>query len=177
MTALALGDAERALLARVRFLQQWMPELDWAHDPDALLMAAAEAVCAGRRSLAELRDADVLGALRGFLTHRQRDALAREAPPRLTLPSGRGAALTYEPDRPPWFAARIQDVFGLRATPRLAAGRVPVVIHLLSPAQRPMQVTDDLESFWRTVYPQVRKELRGRYPKHAWPEDPLGTKR
>ena len=70
-------------------------------------------------------------------------------------------------------ATRIQDLFGVRETPRVAAGRVPVLLHLLAPNQRPQQVTDDLASFWQRTYPQVRKELRRRYPKHAWPEDPL----
>ena len=72
-------------------------------------------------------------------------------------------------------AARIQELFGLQDTPRVAAGRVPVLIHLLAPNGRPQQVTDDLRSFWQHTYPQVRKELRARYPRHAWPEDPLTT--
>jgi ATP-dependent helicase HrpB len=78
----------------------------------------------------------------------------------------------YEDGQPPAVAARIQELFGLTATPRLAAGRVPLVIHLLAPNQRAVQITDDLDSFWRTTYAEVRKQLRGRYPKHDWPEDP-----
>lgn len=171
--ALGLGDRERAFLARLAFLQRWMPEIGWDRDAPALLADAVDILCVGRRSFAELREADLLGALRGLLTHAQCTALEREAPSRFALPSGRSAAITYEADRPPWLAARIQHVFGLRATPRLAGGRVPLVIHLLSPAQRPVQVTNDLESFWRTTYAEVRKQLRGRYPKHAWPEDPF----
>ncbi len=81
--------------------------------------------------------------------------------------------VVYETDKPPSVAARIQEVFGLRSTPRLAGGQVPLVITLLAPNQRPVQITDDLESFWRTTYPEVRKQLRGRYPQHPWPEDPL----
>jgi ATP-dependent helicase HrpB len=81
--------------------------------------------------------------------------------------------LVYPPDRPPTVAARIQELFGLAASPRLGGGRVALVFELLAPNQRPMQVTDDLASFWRTTYAQVRAELRGRYPKHPWPEDPL----
>ena len=102
----------------------------------------------------------------------QRHALDREAPSRLTLPSGRSVAIAYAADRPPAAAARIQEVFGLAATPRLGGGRVPLVLELLAPSQRPVQITDDLASFWRTGYAEVRKQLRGRYPKHAWPEDP-----
>jgi ATP-dependent helicase HrpB len=171
--AAGVGADERAFLARVRFLQRSMPELHLPADPDAFLADAVAALCEGKRSFAELRRADVLGVLRGLLTHEQRAALEREAPARFTLPTGRSVPIAYESDRPPWFAARIQEVFGLRATPRLAGGRVPLVIHLLAPSQRPVQITDDLESFWRSAYPEVRKQLRGRYPKHAWPEDPL----
>jgi ATP-dependent helicase HrpB len=81
--------------------------------------------------------------------------------------------LAYEIGRPPVLAARIQELFGLCETPRVARGRVAVLLHLLAPSGRPQQVTDDLASFWRTTYPEVRKELRARYPRHAWPEDPL----
>ena len=81
--------------------------------------------------------------------------------------------VVYAADRPPAVAARIQELFGLAASPRLAGGRVPMLFELLAPNQRPMQVTDDLASFWRTTYAQVRAELRGRYPKHPWPDDPL----
>jgi ATP-dependent helicase HrpB len=75
--------------------------------------------------------------------------------------------------RPPVLAARVQELFGWTETPRLARGRVPVLLHLLGPNYRPVQITDDLQNFWATTYHQVRKDLRGRYPKHAWPEDPL----
>jgi ATP-dependent helicase HrpB len=87
--------------------------------------------------------------------------------------SGSRLALTYEVGRPPVLAVRIQELFGLTETPRIAGGRVPVLLHLLAPNGRPQQVTDDLASFWANTYPQVRKDLRARYPKHAWPDDPL----
>jgi ATP-dependent helicase HrpB len=106
------------------------------------------------------------------LTAPQRQAVEREAPERLTVPSGSRVALRYEEGRPPVLAVRIQEVFGLRDTPRIAGGRVRVLLHLLAPNYRPQQVTDDLASFWANTYPLVRKELRARYPKHAWPEDP-----
>ena len=88
------------------------------------------------------------------------------------MPSGSRIALKYEVGRPPVLAVRIQEVFGLADTPRIAGGRVRVLLHLLAPNYRPQQVTDDLASFWVNTYPLVRKELRARYPKHAWPEDP-----
>jgi ATP-dependent helicase HrpB len=107
------------------------------------------------------------------LTPEQIRAVAREAPERLPVPSGSQIALVYEPGQPPVMAVRIQEIFGLRQTPRVAVGRVLVVMHLLAPNMRPQQITTDLESFWRTTYAEVRKDLRRRYPKHAWPEDPL----
>jgi ATP-dependent helicase HrpB len=169
--AAALDERDDALLSRLRFLARAMPELGWP-DPDALLEDAVRACAAGCTSLAALRARDVPGAVRGLLSHAQRAALERDAPLRLVLPSGRTARIAYHADRPPAVAARIQELFGLAATPRLAGGRVPLVMELLAPSQRPVQVTDDLASFWRTTYAEVRKELRGRYPRHPWPEDP-----
>src|SRR5271170_4346304 len=96
---------------------------------------------------------------------------AESAPPTITVPSGRQVRLTYEVGRPPVLAVRLQELFGWTETPRLARGRVPVLLHLLGPNNRPVQITNDLRSFWTTTYHQVRKDLRGRYPKHAWPED------
>ncbi len=93
------------------------------------------------------------------------------------MPSGSRIRLAYEEGKPPVLAARIQELFGLAETPRVAAGRVPVLLHLLAPNRRPQQVTGDLRSFWRNTYPQVRRELQGRYPRHAWPEDPLSAPR
>src|SRR5207253_2781573 len=112
---------------------------------------------------------------RGALSPVQRRALDREAPDTYLLPSGRSTPVSYEDGKPPAVAARIQEVFGLRSTPRLAAGRVALVFQLLAPNHRPVQITDDLDSFWRSTYPEVRKLLRGRYPKHPWPEDPLAA--
>ena len=89
------------------------------------------------------------------------------------MPSGSHIRVEYEEGRPPVLAARIQEMFGLADTPRIARGRVKVLLHLLAPNYRPQQVTDDLASFWANGYPLVRKELRARYPKHSWPDDPL----
>jgi ATP-dependent helicase HrpB len=173
LQAVRVADAERTWLERVRFLQRGMPELGLPTDIDALLAEVVVSLCAGCCSLAEVRAADLLRALRGLLSHQQRVALDHEAPAQYRLPSGRAATVVYADGKPPAVAARIQELFGLTATPRLAGGRVPLVIELLAPSQRPVQITDDLESFWRTTYPEVRKQLRGRYPKHAWPEDPF----
>jgi ATP-dependent helicase HrpB len=130
-------------------------------------------LCAGRRSLAELREAPVQETLRASLPGGVAAALASLAPERVQLPSGRAARLDYRPADPPVLAARLQEFFGSTETPKVGGGRVPVLLHLLAPSLRPVQVTADLASFWATVYPKVRTELRRRYPRHAWPDDPL----
>jgi ATP-dependent helicase HrpB len=112
-------------------------------------------------------------ALRARLTHQQQRDLNEWAPAQLTMPSGSKLRVDYLDESAPLVSVRLQEVFGLAATPRLGRGRVPVTFRLLSPAQRPVQVTRDLESFWRGTYAEVRKDLRGRYPKHYWPENPL----
>jgi ATP-dependent helicase HrpB len=189
-TAAVLADAARANLAkvlppddadagryllRVRCLREWLPELDLPAFDENELRELLTWLCPGRRSFAELRGGPWLEALQGRLTHAQRQAVEREAPERLSVPSGSRVALRYELGRPPILAARIQELFGLNDTPRIAGGRVRVLLHLLAPNYRPQQITDDLASFWTNTYTQVRKELRARYPKHAWPEDPANA--
>jgi ATP-dependent helicase HrpB len=112
-------------------------------------------------------------ALLALLTWEQRRDLDEWAPTHLSMPSGSRVRVDYLDASAPAVSVRLQEVFGLAASPRLGSGRVPVTFKLLSPAQRPVQVTRDLASFWRGAYAEVRKDLRGRYPKHYWPEDPL----
>jgi ATP-dependent helicase HrpB len=166
-----LDDAAETLLARLAFLARHRPELGWP-GRDALVTDALVGACDGRLAAEEVRRAGA-EALLGQLSAVQRATLAREAPEEIALPAGRRAPVRYSAERPPSVAARIQEVFGLAETPRLAGGRVVLVFELLAPNARPVQVTDDLASFWRTTYAGVRRELRGRYPKHDWPEDPV----
>jgi ATP-dependent helicase HrpB len=166
------GTAGYEFLTRVRCLRQWMPELGLPAFDEAELRELLTWVCRGCRGFAQARER-WLEQLHGKLTHSQLQAIEREAPERLEVPSGSHLALKYEPGRPPILAVRIQEIFGWCDTPRIAGGRVKVLLHLLAPNYRPQQVTDDLASFWANTYVQVRKELRARYPKHAWPEDPL----
>jgi ATP-dependent helicase HrpB len=167
------ADAEAGRFrTRVRCLRAWVPELDLPALDAADLRDALESLCRGRRSLADVRTGPWLDLLRGRLTYEQSRAVEAEAPDRITVPSGSQIRVEYEEGRPPVLAARIQELFGLTDTPRVARGRVKVLLHLLAPNHRPQQVTDDLASFWRNGYPVVRKELRGRYPKHSWPENP-----
>ena len=165
-----------AFLSRARCLSGWRPDIDLpTFEPDDLRQLLPR-LAAGKRSFAELRRAPLLEILRGALTFEQQRNLDRLAPERLEVPSGSRVRLLYEPGQPPVLAARIQEMFGLAQTPTVAGGRVAVLLHLLAPNHRPQQVTSDLASFWRNTYPQVRRELRGRYPKHDWPEDPLTAK-
>jgi ATP-dependent helicase HrpB len=150
-----LGEEAEALSRRLRFAGL-----------EADLHAAIRAACRGRTELPDLGD-----PVRWLdpSTRRHVDALA---PQRLALPSGRTAALDYREDGSVAAAVKLQELFGLAETPRLGPGREPVLLELLAPNGRPVQTTRDLRSFWERTYPQVRKELRGRYPRHPWPEDP-----
>ena len=127
------------------------------------------------RSQRDLERIDLTQALRALLPWPPAARLEELAPTRLTVPSGSSVTVDYADPTRPVVAVRIQEVFGWRETPRLADGRVPVVLHLLSPARRPAAVTSDLAGFWAGTYAQVRAELRGRYPKHSWPEDPAAA--
>jgi ATP-dependent helicase HrpB len=162
-------------LARVAMLRRNVPELRWPDYDDTLLVEILADACLGKTSLDEIERTNLVPFLEARLDRQQARELRESAPESLTIPSGRRANLVYEADRPPVLAARIQELFGWTETPRLARGRVPVLLHILGPNHRPVQVTDDLRSFWTTTYFQVRKDLRGRYPKHAWPDDPLSA--
>ena len=169
-------SAASAWLARLELLRRAIPEADLpAIDDDAAadLIAGASA---GRRSLDDLRAADWVGLLRGCLSYAQARFVDEQAPDAIVVPTGNRVRLVYERGRPPVLAARLQELFGWTDTPRIANGRVAVVVHLLGPNYRPVQVTDDLRSFWSDAYFQVRKDLRNRYPKHAWPDDPTTAK-
>jgi len=171
--ALSLDDPDLASLrARSAWLATQCPELGLPHLDDEALARLLPELCAGRRSFAELRRAPLVDFVRGLLEADQWRALERGAPERIEVPSGSRIRIDYSPDRPPILAVRIQEIFGWTETPRLAEGRAPLLLHLLAPNHRPQQVTDDLRSFWENTYPVVRKELRRRYPRHAWPEDP-----
>jgi ATP-dependent helicase HrpB len=161
-----------AFLRRLRWLREWMPELELPAFDVAELAAFIPELCAGRRSLEELRKTQWIEFLKSKLSHKQRTALDKEAPERIPVPSGSKIKIDYTPGKAPVLAARIQELFGLAESPRVAAGRTKVLMHLLAPSGRPQQVTDDLKSFWNGAYAQVRKDLRARYPRHAWPEDP-----
>jgi ATP-dependent helicase HrpB len=168
-----LDDASRTYLARLDMLREAMPELKLPELGDAGLADVLHQACQGCTSLDEVRSADFVRLLRERLEPHQTRIVERETPERIEVPSGSLIKVDYERGQPPVLAVRIQELFGLQETPRIAGGRVPVVLHLLGPNYRAQQITRDLASFWKNTYPEVRKELRRRYPKHAWPEDPI----
>ncbi len=171
-------DAEaRQLQARLLSLRAWLPEAGWPDVADAALLDTLEEWLApylngiSRRS--HLSRLDLKAALLACLDWNQQQRLNELAPSHLQVPSGSRKRLEYADDgAPPVLAVKLQEMFGLADTPRIAGGRVAVMLHLLSPAQRPIQVTQDLRGFWERTYAEVKKELKGRYPKHPWPDDP-----
>lgn len=172
--ALPRTEEFREFCVRWRCIAEWRPELGLPALDDQALGEAAAAACAGKRTLAEVRNGPIAEVLLGGLDRRQRHVLENEMPLRLSLPSGKSARVRYEVGRPPVISARVQDFFGLTDTPTIAGGKVACVVEILAPNYRPVQVTQDLRSFWKNTYQQVRKDLRNRYPKHNWPEKPPG---
>ena len=168
---LRLDASVTNLLGRIATLAAVRPELEF---PDLTsLDALLPGLCRGRRTLAQVRKAPLKPVVLELLNWRHREALDAELPERIQVPTGRMISLVYSrTGSPPVLAARIQQLFGMLETPTLAGGRIPLLIHLLAPNGRPAQVTQDLASFWTSTWPEVRRDLRGRYPKHSWPEDP-----
>jgi len=167
-----------SFLARVEFMRRIFPEANFPALDESDVRAALARLCEGRRSFAELREAVRVGGglineLRGKLSAEQSRLLAAMAPERVTLAFNRQARVHYEARQTPWLASRLQDFFGMKDSLKIAGGRVALVLHLLAPNNRAVQVTTDLAGFWTRHYPQVRRELSRRYPRHAWPDDPL----
>jgi ATP-dependent helicase HrpB len=181
--ALPWSDSATRLRTRVAWLRHAMPDAGLPDVSDSALLDSLETwlapMLSGKRKLDTLSAEDLSNALAGLLDWSHRKLLDEAAPDAITVPSGMTRKLDYavgastaEAIASPVLAVKLQELFGLAETPRIAHGRVPVMLHLLSPAGRPMQVTQDLRGFWDRTYPEVKKELKGRYPKHPWPDDP-----
>lgn len=169
---------QRLWQARVQFLRRTMSSKpDWPDVQDDTLLTTLETWLAPYltdiSSLVQLQRIDLTWPLQAHLSQEQQRTLSTLAPTHLTVPTGSRIILDYTSGNIPILAVRLQEIFGLTDTPSIANGQVPVLIHLLSPARRPVQVTQDLKSFWRTGYAEVKKELKARYPRHSWPDDPL----
>lgn len=160
----------RRWTCRVETLRTGFPEASFPTPDDAWLERVLREACEGLRSFSELREQHLLELLQTKLTPTQARLLQTEAPDRITLPGGRGVQVNYEPGKPAWIESRLQDFFGLTKGPSI--GRTPLVLHLLAPNYRAVQVTTDLAGFWDRHYPAIRRELMRHYPRHSWPEDP-----
>jgi ATP-dependent helicase HrpB len=163
-------------LNRVALLRRAMSEQPWPKYDVEELREILRELCVRKKSVEEVRRQPLAAALEARLQYPLDQLLRREAPEAIEVPSGSKIGLEYRGEQAPILAVRLQEVFSWHDTPRIAGGRVAVLLHLLGPNFRPVQVTDDLRSFWKTTYFQVRKDLRVRYPKHSWPENPLTAK-
>jgi ATP-dependent helicase HrpB len=173
---LTFGRDIRQLQGRVSLLGRIFPGEDWPDMTEDALLSSLEdwlsPYLSGIRTREHLAGLSLLPACKALLSREQCFRLDRDAPAVIVVPSGRSIALDYATGELPVLAVKLQELFGLAATPTVAGGRVAVLVHLLSPAGRPVQITRDLKGFWETAYPQVKKELQGRYPKHPWPDNP-----
>lgn len=158
-------------LDRCRFLSRHCPEMEIPPWSEEEILKIFEAGCMNKKSLSELKSQTWLPLLQGTLSYDQLQKIEKEAPEKLEVPSGSLIRLDYSEEKV-ILAVRLQEVFGWTETPRIAQSRVRILLHLLSPSFRPVQVTEDLQSFWERTYPEVKKELKARYPKHAWPDNP-----
>jgi ATP-dependent helicase HrpB len=178
LDSLPWASESRQWQARVSLMNSLDPDRWPAVDDDTLLQNLESWLApflAGAQRWSDLERLDLQQALNHLLDRDQQQALRQWVPTMINIPTGRRATLDYRAEGGPVLATKLQSVFGWTETPKLAGGRVPVTLHLLSPAGRPLAITQDLASFWRQGYPDVRKDLRGRYPKHPWPEDPLSA--
>jgi ATP-dependent helicase HrpB len=176
LASLSWTDSMRQWQARVLTLSQWRPEEQWPDVSDEHLSATLEdwlspylQGISRREHLNRLNLGNILPNLLDWPQQKRLDDLA---PTHIQVPSGSRLRLHYSSGEAPVLAVKLQEMFGLADTPRIAGGRVAVMLHLLSPAQRPVQITQDLKGFWENTYREVKKELKGRYPKHPWPDDP-----
>jgi ATP-dependent helicase HrpB len=155
-------------LLRLRLLCQHCPELQLPPIKDEDKQAIIEQLCHGAVSYKDIKEREVKPVVMSWLSHAQRELLDKHAPERLALANGRTPKVSYEPCANPHIALRIQELYDVTQTPKVAMGRVPVVVHILTPGMKPIQITQDLGNFWREQYPKVKSELQRRYPKHVW---------
>ncbi|MGV3590583.1 MAG: ATP-dependent helicase HrpB [Gammaproteobacteria bacterium] len=176
LASLPWSDALQQWRTRVNCLREWMPELKLPDLSDAALLATRaewlKPAFVGKTRLDTLSESELASALKALLDWNQQQLVDTHAPARISVPSGLERAIEYHEGAAPVLAVKLQELFGLGETPRIANGRVPLTLHLLSPGGKPLQITQDLKSFWERTYPEVKKEMKGRYPRHPWPDDP-----
>lgn len=179
LDSLPWSEAAQAFRSRVTFLARHFPDAGWPDLSDEGLSASLEQwllpYLAGITRKAHLDRLDMYAILKAMIPHDLLSRMDRLAPARIEVPSGADVRIDYASEGDPVLRVRLQEMFGLTRTPAIAEGRAQLRIELLSPAARPLAVTKSLETFWTNGYPSVRSDMRGRYPKHAWPEDPLSA--
>ncbi len=176
LASLPWSEALQQWRVRVQCLRLWMPELNLPDLSDTALLATREhwlkPAFVGKARLDALSGEELGEALKALIDWNLRQQIEAHAPARITVPSGLERAIHYQEGAPPVLAVKLQELFGLATTPRIASNRIPLTLHLLSPGGKPLQITQDLQSFWERTYPEVKKEMKGRYPRHPWPDDP-----
>jgi ATP-dependent helicase HrpB len=155
-------------LIRLNFLCANCPELQLPQFADEDRQHVIEQLCHGAVSYKDIKEKEVMPVVTSWLSHAQRELLDKHAPERLSLPNGRTPKVTYENGKSPYISIRIQELYDVNQTPKIAMGRVPVTVHILTPGMKPIQVTQDLANFWREHYPKIKSEMARRYPKHLW---------
>ncbi|MGB3209581.1 MAG: ATP-dependent helicase HrpB [Desulforhopalus sp.] len=172
------SPATRQYQARVGCLRSLQPEVDWPDLSDSRLendLSWLEPYVVGITHVDQLKNIDLHDIFKAMLGWDKQKKLEQYAPPGIIVPSGSNIRIEYRTEEPPLLAVRIQEMFGQADAPSICGGKVPLLLHLLSPARRPIQITSDLAGFWQNSYPEIKKELKGRYPKHYWPDDPLAA--
>jgi ATP-dependent helicase HrpB len=155
-------------ILRLNLLSGWCPELELTRITEEDRRHLIEQLCHGTSSYKEIKDKPVKPVVMSWLSDTQRGLLEKHAPERLELSNGRKPKVTYESSGAPFIALRIQELFGVTQTPKIGRGRVPVLVHILAPSMRPVQITQDLAGFWKEHYPRIKQELQRKYPKHEW---------
>jgi ATP-dependent helicase HrpB len=168
---LTLNDWDEGLeqwVLRLNLLSQWCPELALPPISEEERRHLVEQVCHGSFNGKDLKEKPAKGVVKSWLSSAQQGLLDKHAPERLTLSNGRTAKVIYEVGNHPYIALRIQQLYGVKTTPGIAMGRVPILVHILAPSQRPVQITQDMAGFWRDHYPGIKQQLQRKYPRHEW---------
>jgi len=169
--SLALDRWDHAVeqwILRLNGLAKWYPDLQLPAFDDEAKRTVVQQICRGSVSFKDIRDKPVWPAVKSWLNAAQQDLVDKHAPERVELSNGRNAKLTYVADGSPFISLRIQELYGVKQTPKIAGGRVPLVVHILAPNQRPVQITQDMARFWTEHYPRIKQEYQRKYPKHEW---------
>jgi ATP-dependent helicase HrpB len=168
---LTLNDWDETLdqwILRLNLLNQWCPELALPPISEEDRRHLVEQVCHGSLNAKDLKEKPAKPVVKSWLSSAQQGLLDKHAPERLTLSNGRNAKVIYDVGNPPYIALRIQQLYGVKTTPRIAMARIPILVHILAPSQRPVQITQDMAGFWRDHYPGIKQQLQRKYPRHEW---------